>query len=363
MKKFTAVFTASFKYLWRNPVSVTVLIVFPIVIILILGNALAAIISPENNFEPISVAAAAESDLNTFLKSDEISRFLDVTFTDRENTGELLANGSVIAVITEEAGEITVTRTASGSAEAKIVISIVDSYKQIGAAAFIAAVNGGDMNGLTEIINAGISVAESPLGKRVPTAIDYYAVTMLVMILLYTGMNGFELFKKSLLSETGNRVLTTPVSKPVLIGGLLAASTVTSYLQGMITFVFSGLVYGVYWGERIPLVLLTLFGVTLFSQAFSIFLIMFFKNANAAVGAMQALVWVMTFVSKGYSKIPFGEAEKVFQYVPNALAHTVIFGAAYGGNEAKMTFDLCLLFGYGIVLFILAFLLGRRRLA
>ena len=214
-----------------------------------------------------------------------------------------------------------------------------------------------------DLLGKDIEVRDVPLGKRVPGAMDYYAVTMLVMILLYTGMNGQELFNKGLLDETGGRLRLTPISKQALIGGLLAASTLTSFLQGMVIFTFTGVVYGVYWGERIPLVLLTLFAVVLFSQSLCIFLIMLFRNQGAAVGVSQALFWTLTFVSKGYAKLSFGAADKIFAYTPNAMAHTVIFGAVYGGSENKMALFLALLFGLGVLLFILAFLLGRRRLA
>jgi len=223
--------------------------------------------------------------------------------------------------------------------------------------------NGENPAELMPLIESNISVVESPLGNRVPGAIDYYAVTMLVMILMFAGTNGLNVFEKGLFSQTGARTLTTPVSKPALIGGLLAAATVTAYIQGMITFLFSWAVYGVYWGERIHLVLLTLFGVTLFSQVFAIFMILLLKSPNAAMGGMQCIIWVMTFVAGGYVKIDFGEMNNVFQYSPNSLAHTVIFGSIFGGNETKMMSDLALLFVYSAVLFILAFLLGKRRIS
>ncbi|MCL1824258.1 MAG: ABC transporter permease, partial [Oscillospiraceae bacterium] len=175
--------------------------------------------------------------------------------------------------------------------------------------------------------------------------------------------NGLDLFGKSLLNDTGARIMASPVSKPSLTGGLLAASTVTSFLQGLVVFTFTALVYGVYWGERIPLVLLTLFIVVLFSQAVCLFLLLLFKNPNPAMGFMQAFFWVTTFVSKGYAKISFGEIDKFFAYSPNSLAHTAIFGAIYGGNDSKIMFSIALLFAVSIVFFIGAFLIGRRRLA
>ena len=362
MNGFFATFKLGFKYLWRNPVNVAILIVFPIVIIFILGNALGSYISIDLELEPAPVAIVADpgGELASFLKSDEISRFLELEFTDMESATELAADGSVAAVVIEENGEISAICPPETGMYTRLALSIIDSYKQIGSAATAAAMSGRDVYSLLDIEP---EVRDVPLGKRIPNAVDYYAVTMLVMILLYTGMNGMGLFGKGLLSDTGDRTRVSPISKPALIGGLLAASTITSFLQGLVTFLFTGIVYGVYWGERIPLVLLTLFGVVLFSQSLCIFLMIAIRHEGAVQGLTQALFFTMTFVSNGYMKISFGEADKIFQYTPNSMAHTVIFGAAFGGNEAKMVLCLMLLFGVSLALFMLAYVFGRRRLA
>ena len=362
MTAFFATFWTGFKFLWRNPVTNAILIAFPIIIILILGNALSAYISPETDLDPAPVAVVADPDgmLGAFLQNDQIARFFEIEFTDRARAEQLASDEKVVAAIIESGGDISVVRASNGSLYTQLTLSIIDSYKQIGSAATIAAMSGKDVYGL---LNIEIEVEEVPLGKRIPGAIDYYAVTMLVMILMFAGLNGMDLFHKGLLSDTGNRARIAPISKPALIGGLLAASTLTSFLQGMVTFVFTGVVYGVYWGERIPLVLLTFFAVVLFSQSLCIFMLMIFKNPGAVNGAAQALIWVMTFVSKGYAKVTFGPLDEVFRYAPNSMAHTVIFGAIFGGNEAKMMMNLAILFGLGVTLFVLAFLSGRRHLA
>ena len=362
MNSFFATFRLGFKYLWRNPVNVAILIIFPIAIIFILGNALGAYISIDLELEPAQVAVAADpgGELASFLKSDEISRFLELQFTDADSAATLAADSSIAAAIIEENGEISVICPSGGGMSTRLALAIIDSYNQIGSAAATAAMSGRNVYALLDIEP---EVKDFPLGKRIPGAIDYYAVTMLVMILLYTGMNGMELFGKGLLSDTGNRARVSPISKSALIGGLLAASTITSFLQGVVTFLFTGIFYGVYWGERIFLVLLALFGVVLFSQSLCIFLMIAIHHEGAVQGLVQAAFFVMTFVSNGYMKISFGEADKIFQYTPNSMAQTVIFGAVYGGNEAKMTLCLLLLFGVSVVLFMLAYVSGRRRLA
>ena len=362
MIAFFATFKLGFKYLWRNPVNVAILIVFPIVIIFILGNALSSYISIDLDLDvaPVAVVAAQDSPIVSFLESDEISRFLSIQYADMDRAIELVEAGSVVAAVVDEGGRLSTICPPGAGMYTKLALSIIDSYKQIGAAATIAAMSGRDVYALLEIQP---EVNDVPLGKRIPNSIDYYAVTMLVMILLYTGMNGMEFFNKGLLSDIGRRARIAPISKSALIGGLLAASSITSFLQGMVTFLFTGIVYGVYWGERIPLVLLTLFAVVLFSQSLCIFLIIAVKHEGAVAGITQAAFFIMTFVSKGYMKMSFGAADKVFQYMPNAMAHTIIFGAVFGGNEAKMMLCLIALFGISAILFIGAYIFGRRRLA
>ncbi|MDR1692458.1 MAG: ABC transporter permease [Oscillospiraceae bacterium] len=361
MRGFLATFAVGFKSLWKSPVSVFILIAFPILLILILGTALSTYISADIELEPAPMAVAAEEGgpLRAFLASPDISPFFELTYTDAAEAEALTKSGDVICAVVEGGdGSLDVLSQSQISFTAQIALSILDSYQRIGAAAAAAATEGGD---IAAALGMDLSVTDMPLGKRAPSATDYYAVTMLVMILLYTGLNGVELFSKGMLSDTGRRARTAPISKAALVGGLLAASTVTSFLQGMVTFVFSGVVYGVYWGERIPLVLATLFAVVLLSQALCLFLLMLFRHPGAAGGAAQAFFWVSTFVSGGYTKVSFGPADAVFQYAPNAMAHTVIFGSIFGGNEGKMMFCLAALFGLGLLFYVLSFILGRRR--
>ena len=362
MTGFSATFLIAFKSLWRDPINVTIMTAFPILLILVLGTALSSFVTPNMDFDPLPVAVVADENdqLGLFLSSEEISAFIEPEFMSRSDAEEHLENQTIPGAIFESDNDISVVLLPGTGLYGPIVLSIIDSYKQIGAAATMAAMSGRDIHSLLELEPAVNAVA---LGNRLPSAIDYYAVTMLVMILLFTGFNGMEVFNKGLLGDTGNRTRTSPIRSSALVGGLLAASTITSFIQGMITFVFAGVVYGVYWGERIPLVLLTLFAVVLLSQSFCIFLIMVLRNQGAVIGVTQAVVWVTTFISQGYVRFDFGELDRFFQYAPNAMAQTVIFGSIFGGDEADMMFKLAALFGVGFVLFVLAFLLGRRRIA
>lgn len=367
MKSFIATFVTGTKYLWSNPVNVATIAFFPIVLILLLGNALSSYISPETDFEPVSIAYVTDNEnsaFNEFLKSEEIKKFINTEIYSENEAQNLLSENKAVLIVTENKGKISVTKSNSNVTSASIAISVIDTYIKISAATEAAIENGANPQEVMAKMSDDFTVSAMPLGNRVPTATDYYAVTMLVYIMLLAGLNGVELYGKNLLNDMGGRIMTAPVSKPVLVGGLITASTITSFLQGMVTFVFTAVFYGVYWGERIPLVLLTLFAIVLMSQAMAIFLILIFKNSGPAIGIMQAVFWASTFVSKGYAKVSFGEAaDKIFAYAPNALAHTTIFGAIYGGNEDKMMQGLIIIFAVAAVFFVGAFIMGRRRFA
>jgi len=362
--KFVSTFVMGFKYLWKDPFSVGILTVFPIVLIFILGTALDGnLAAGEIEIPPSPVAVVADMDglLGTFLQTEGIAELFELTFTDLQTAEELILNGNIIAAFVEtpDGDGVSVLRRQVGGLQLNIAMSVIEAYNQIGTAAAIAI-----SEGRIPAFDADVIVSTQPLRDRVPRAIEYYAITMLVMILLYTGMNGMELFQKGLTEEMGDRMSLAPITKPTLIGGLLAASTTTSFLQGLITFAFTGIVYGVYWGERIPLVLVTLFVMVLFSQSLCILLLVVTNNYNVTVGITQMIIFVSTFVSGGFMEVSFSEAlNRIVQFAPNAMAHTVIFGAIYGGDESRMMFSLAILFGLCVVIYALMFLFGRRRLA
>ena len=357
------------KYLWKDPVQVTVMIAFPIALIFVLGTALDFMFSPGAgfNFDPPAIAVVAEPDspLAAFVQDDAMQQFLAPEFTSLDQAEALVADGYVSAAFVEQGlGQpVLVLLPPEREPLSVVALSVIDSYQQIGAAATIAIMEGRDIAALMEVQGVQIEITSQPLGTRMPGAVDYYAVTMLIMILLFTGINGMELFHKGIFSETGERMRLSPAGKPALVGGLMVASTITSFLQGLTVFAFSAVVYDVYWGERIPLVLLTLFGMVLFSQALCILLIVILEKKNIVAGIVQLLFFVFTFVSSGYVPMNFGELDRIFRFAPNALAHSVIFGSIYGGDEAWMATSLIILFATGAVLTGLSFILGRRRLA
>jgi hypothetical protein len=355
MRTFWATFRAGFLFLWSDPTGVILLTFFPILLILILGSALSSVMSVDNALEPVRVANTAE------LPFDGQPYLVLRPFATLEAAEAALLAGEADVAIESTTDEIAVVRLRGGERNAAVTLVFVDGWRQNMAAAQLALRDG--RNPLAGL-GGDISVTQTATGGKTMRAMDYYAVSMLVMILLYAGMNGMSLFQQNMAGDFGMRIQAAPAARSSVVAGTLAASTAVSFSQGLVTFLFSALVYGVDWGTRVPLVILTLFVVTVFSQLLCILAILLLKTDAAATGAVELLIGVFTFFSKGYTNsVSFGAAERVFQYLPNALAQTVIFGAVWGGDGSVLVRSLWILIGMTAGLGALTLLVGRRKLA
>ena len=370
MRNFSAVFSKSFKQLWKDKIGVGMLIIFPIAIIFVLGSALGGLVEGNQDLDGERFQLAAIVDENSpfaqFLHSEEISSFIETTAVDNEEQAlNLLEEREVHLIAMEYNGEISVILPQATGPNQLPPLALIDSYNQVGAAMTIAMAQGSNLEELTTILNANIEISRSPLGNRTPGSMDFFAVTMLVMIMLFAGLNGAELFNKSMLTETGRRMLIAPISKSALMSGLVAAATAVSFLQGLIVVLFTRFVYNVHWGDNWAIVLLTLFALVLFSNALAILLLIIFKKMPAVNAVLQTLIFIMTFLAGGFGpSLAFGEnIARILRFVPNNLAQTILFTNAFGGNEQTMLVNLTVLLGTGLTLLVAAFITGRKRLA
>ncbi|MCL1880607.1 MAG: ABC transporter permease [Oscillospiraceae bacterium] len=376
IKDFLTVFIKSHKFCWSDRFSVAVFVIFPIVIIFVLSQALGGAFEGNMDFGedftiPITVVCEAgegeTSTLGEFLLGDGLTDFFSTTFVDNiEEAEELMKSEESNLIVTiENENELSLFVPEYSWSNTRLALSVVEQFNQTNQAIQITMGNSddllSDLASIEQIMASELTIREYDRGEDAVSALNFFAVTMIIMFMLFSGEYGLQLFKQSLFNETGSRMLTTPVSKTGLIGGLLLGATIASFLQGMVVFLFTKFVYGIDWGNEIWLVVLTLFGIVMFAQAFAIFIFVIVKKANAANVVLQGCLFVMTFVSGGFNGQAFDFA--FVRYVPNSLASTVMFGTMFNDEITNRMFsDLGLLFAYSFVLFIIAAVLGRRKL-
>lgn len=92
-------------------------------------------------------------------------------------------------------------------------------------------------------------------GIKVPRALDYYAVGMALLYLIFTANTGTEGMLEEKRQHTLSRVLSTPTSRSQVLLGKLVGIFAIAALQFAMIIILTRVLYGVNWGASVPAVI------------------------------------------------------------------------------------------------------------
>ncbi len=372
---FFTVFYYTIKQNWRDRATYLEMMLLPIVLIFILGMSLNQVFTVPS-LSPVATAVINEDtgpmgeNFNQFLAYEKVSELIElVPVNSLEEGRRLVTEGEIEAlihlpadVLQQEAGTIRLITGPRQSLGTDVVESLLDSFVQ-GANTVLAMENmgvAGDTFGFREnhLRRQSLTAAEV-----IPGAMDYYAVTMLVMFMMYGTTYAAFGMKEGYLGPVGSRIGITPIRRSHHYLGLVAANLVTVMLQGAIIITFTHVAFQVNWGNNLPLIfgLVFLTGTTAIGLGTAIVTIT--RDEILAGNMINILVPAMTFLSGGFFRFnpPSGSWMAALQYLsPNYLAQTALFTTIYGGEFSTIVVMAGGL-GFLIVVTFAAALTAERR--
>ena len=130
-------------------------------------------------------------------------------------------------------------------------------------------------------------------GLRVPPALDYYAVGMALLYLIFTANTGTEGMLEEKRQHTLSRTLTTPTSRTQILLGKLVGIFVIAALQFALIIVLTRVLYNVNWGESVPAVIVMAVATVLAGAGLSTLVAAFARTPEQAgeVGPAVALIY------------------------------------------------------------------------
>lgn len=136
---------------------------------------------------------------------------------------------------------------------------------------------------------------ERNTGPRFPSAINYYAIAMGVMHILF----GVSMASQSILGErregTLARLRTTPTTAAEIVGGKLLATFLTGFIQFSLLVIFTRLLYGVHWGS--PALLAVMITATALAAAgLGTFVAALARSPESADSLASAAILPMSFL-------------------------------------------------------------------
>ncbi|MGN7762598.1 ABC transporter permease [Paenibacillus sp. 22594] len=193
------------------------------------------------------------------------------------------------------------------------------------------------------------SLTSSNSSLQATTAMGYYSIAMILMLLLYGQEYGIFMASEDYLGTLGNRMRLSVV-KPYVqyIGKGLGLSLVT-FFQGVILLLLTKYVYGVDWGNHIVVVLLTLFILSILVTLLGMMLVIITRSIEKAQSLSNFITLGGTFIVGGFVIVDFGSLAYLS---PSYYAKTALFNVIYGNQveQALINIGVMILICVGLVL-------------
>lgn len=371
--KFRKLILLDFKLLTRNKLFYLKLLLFPLVLIAILGLVfnqssdvkIAQFSVAYFNSDNPSKVSASDSLGSTFeeeaLKNSTVKSTIRVVEVSDENQAKKLLKEGKAAVYIRiskdftdryfdgQSTQIQVDTENASSVQKEMINSIVQTFIEnvvLQKNLSTAIVNEGTalhanadmiqqalfrMNTGTTQVNLSI---KSPNGNiQSISSMQYYAVAMTLMFSILTALTLIHSMVDDKLNGTFMRIESMPLSRGIFIFGKLLSISLSVFLQMAILIIFTSLVYQAHWGDPWLVFLTTaLYSITVGALALLLGLIA--KSQTSVSSYSSLLLWGASFLGGSFVKLDNigGALEMIHRLIPNGAALEAYIGIANGNG-------------------------------
>lgn len=256
----------------------------------------------------------------------------------------------------DQSNIVKVYRSKYSGMKATVTQSIVESYVSGLNAAGAVYKEKGSLEGFAFLPGTGIE--KQPLAKKeeTPSAMGYYAIAMVLMMLLACADYGNIGISEDYLGAIGDRMRLSQVKPFQQFLGKIVGVSLVQLFQGGILIAFTKYVYGVSWGENVPVLLGIVYSFCFLSTTFGGMLAMLCGDEQKASTMVTSLMLGFTFLAGGFVPADFGAARYLSL---SAYAQTALTNLAYQGDGALIGRNIAFMWGFSIIFMLIS--VGKIR--
>lgn len=198
--------------------------------------------------------------------------------------------------------------------------------------------------------------------NKQPSSMGYYAIAVSTMIALYSAMSASELFRSERTRNTAMRLMAAPISKGEVFVGKIIGCTLTNFLCILAVVLFSKYVYSADWGTHYGMALLVLLTEVLFAVSFGLCVGLSIPG-NGYAGVVMIFAQVASFIGGAY--FPLGEMEGFMKVIssfsPLEWANTALIQMIYANDLSAAWSAIGLNIGFALLMLLVSILLVQRK--
>lgn len=355
----------------RDPKMLLFLLVSPLLTMLILGTALTNAFNGSLTVGEINVLYKNNSSSIEFSKHwDDFTgqmrqAGIHLEIADEKTDGKLeVKNNSYTGYVEISNSGLKYFGSTQSVIESDIAQSVLTAFTDRYRLA--AEVAGTDTEQADEIMagTGGQSyvVEESLNTTRKPGAMDYFAIAITTMIILYSALTAADLIDGERKRNTAARLLASPVTKLEIFIGKIAGLVVLNAILTIVVVLISKYMFNAYWGENLGLVFLVLFTEILFAVSLGLgFSYMLKGKASGTI--VMIIIQLAAFLGGSY--FPVDEATGVMatlsSFSPLQWSNAALLEMIYADSFTATVNAMLLNIGVAVVFLGIAVTMMRRR--
>ncbi|ENJ9655451.1 ABC transporter permease [Clostridium botulinum] len=356
----------------RDKKSMLLMTLFPMLLITILGTVFSGNFASTINIPEINVMYSINKDVKIdknfrdFTK--EIEKTMKVNFKetkDEKNALEKISNGKTdVYIKIPNDKKIYIYENNLRAFNSQLVSTLLDAFvDKVNMTKEVASKNPMALSKIKVNTSPNFINTKTIDGKDCPRGIDYYAVTMLTMTILYGTAVGAMSIASEIKRRTYRRLICSNTSPLKILFSKILASFLVIAFQSFLIYLFSKYILGTNWGNNKLALISVIASLIFMAVSAGVCIANTVKNEGVMSIIIYMFVPVLTFLGGGYVPLePIGSKmlNSISNISPLKWSNDAIFKIIFGNNLSIFGTTILINIGAGVLFLLIAMLFPRK---
>lgn len=331
-------------HFFKNKMDIVTMVIFPIVLILVMGTSLKGIMNVDTNiFKDEVVYYSINCKNNTYIKNFEIIKsnleknynikfkLIEDIITAKENVN--LEKSLAYISINNNGYEFYRNENGENISQ-KIFRNMFEQFLHKNSLVETISENNINIVNYKSINEQVINLKEKNLNSNGVDSYTYYTFAELVLIILYiSSITSISLYKEKYLN-TMSRMRICNISYLSILTSKVVLGIIIGIIQISVVFIVSRFMLNVNWGNNLGSIFLVLICLIIFSSILGVVTSVIFKDHKTSTSVCNILIIIMGLLGGSYMPISLITSSPITNLVakisPTYWANISILSLSYG---------------------------------
>lgn len=361
---------------FRNKSAVVVMLIFPIVLILVLGSALNGLMSIDRNIFKNKTIYYCTNELENNKELKIFYNFItafekdtDVNFISIDNKKKAIKNvnnNEAICFIDISNDNYNYYRNENReSSESKIFRNIYEQYLK--KYTLLNSMKKSNPKKLSNLLSKEVRILlqNEGIGKEEINSFAYYTFAELVLIILYiSSLTSTSMYKEKYLN-TMTRMKISKANKLEIIVSKIAMGIIVGILQIIIVYFISSVFFKVNWGDNLLDIFNVLICLVIFSSVFGIFISIICTDEKTCYTLSNVLLIIMGFLGGAYVPICLVKSVGITSFLCNVIptywANISLISLSYGIDSYYHYISIFISLSLSVILLTIGLIISKLK--